>query len=246
MSSIFLSGVKPMFDEKGFQAYLQNQKTPHRTMNQFIRLVSEFFDYLHKYCHDSVSNQHAEDLHNFFNWLDQYHRRPVINRYFYALKSYYGFLSESDLYHAANEILGIISLDTLKLKDFVGVDPQVAKILSSHGVRTAAQLLAITRSKTDREKLSEKSKIPEDSIFELVKLSNLARIPGLKQKRARLFYDAGLDTLDKIASYKDPKDLVNHFATFVERTGFDGRAVSLAEAQLTLGMAQYLKPITVF
>ena len=96
----------------------------------------------------------------------------------------------------------------------------------------------------ERKKLSEESNIPEATILELVKLSNLARIPGLKQKRARLFYDAGLDTLDKIAAYDDPEDLVTLFAQFVERTGFDGRAVTPAEAQFTLGMAKYLKPIT--
>jgi hypothetical protein len=35
-----------MFDEEGFRAYLQNQKTPANTMAQFIRLTNEFFDYL--------------------------------------------------------------------------------------------------------------------------------------------------------------------------------------------------------
>jgi hypothetical protein len=130
--------------------------------------------------------------------------------------------------------------------DFAGVDPNVAKSLTSQNIRTAAQLLAITKTKAEREKLSEASNIPEEVILELVKLSNLARIPGLKQKRARLFYDAGLDTLDKIAAYNDPEELVTFFATYVDRTHFDGRAVSPDEAQFTLGMAQYLKPISEF
>ncbi|MDO8055328.1 MAG: DUF4332 domain-containing protein, partial [Candidatus Hermodarchaeota archaeon] len=222
------------------------QKKPANTTAQFLRLVGEFFDYLRKHRQESVENQHAEDLHAFFAWLDPKHRRPRVNRYFYALKSYYDFLSETHLYYAANEILGIISLEALNLKDFANVDPTVAKILAAHAIRTAAQLLAITRTPTDRAKLATATKIPEATILELVKLSNLARIPGLKQKRARLFYDAGFDTLNKIAAYHDPDALVAFFTTFVERTGFDGRAVSPAEAQFTLGMAYYLKPITQF
>jgi replicative superfamily II helicase len=235
-----------MFDEDRFRTYLQDRKTPANTMAQFIRLTNEFFDYLQKYRQTSIDTQQAEDLHAFFTWLDQQVRRPRINRYFYALKAYYGFLADQDLYHAANEILGIISLEALKLKHFADVEPTVAKTLAAHNIRTAAQLLAITKTKAERKKLSEESNIPEETILELVKLSNLARIPGLKQKRARLFYDAGLDTLDKIAANNDPEDLVALFAQYVERTHFDGRAVSPAEAQFTLGMAQYLKPITEF
>lgn len=233
-----------MFDEAGFRAYLQDRKTPTNITAQFIRLTNEFFAYLQKYRQKSVDTQQAEDLHEFFAWLDQKFRRPKINRYIYALKSYYGFLADQDLYYATNELLGIISLEALKLKDFAGVDPKVAKTLAAHAIRTAAQLLAVTRTKTQRKTLSETINIPEATILELVKLSNLARIPGLKQKRARLFYDAGLDTLDKIAAYDTPEDLVTLFTQFVNRTGFDGRAVTPAEAQLTLGMAKYLKPIT--
>lgn len=235
-----------MFDEAGFRSYLQDRKTPANIMAQFIRFASEFFDYLQQYRQTSSENQQAEDLHEFFTWLDQQFRRPRINRYYYALKAYYRFKANKDLYHTADEILGIISLEALKLKDFAGVNPTVAKTLAAHNVRTAAQLLAITRTHTERVKLAKATNLPEPQILELVKLSNLARIPGLKQKRARLFYEAGLDTLDKIAAYNDPEELVTFFATYVDRTHFDGRAVSPGEAQLILGMAKYLKPITKF
>ncbi|MFX0168975.1 MAG: DUF4332 domain-containing protein [Candidatus Hodarchaeota archaeon] len=235
-----------MVDEEGFRTFLKNQKKPANIITQFIRFVSEFLGYLQKYQQKHLDTQHPEDLHAFFTWLDQHYRRPRINRYFYALKFYYEYLSETDLYYTANEILGIISLEALELKHFAGANPKVTKTLASHDIRTAAQLLAITRTKAAREQLAEEVNLPETAILELVKLSNLARIPGLKQKRARLFYDAGLDTLAKIAAYDDPKELVTFFASFVERSGFDGRAVSLSEAQFTLGMAQYLKPITEF
>lgn len=235
-----------MFNQDGFHAYLLDRKTPANTMAQFIRLTGEFFDYLQKYRQSSINNQQAEDLHEFFIWLDPQFRRPRINRYFFALKAYYGFIADKDLYHTTNEILGIISLEALKLKDFTGVNPNVIKTLAAQDIRTAAQLLATTRTQTKRDKLATATNLPEPLILELVKLSNLARIPGLKQKRARLFYDAGLDTLAKIAAYNDPQELVTLFASFVERSGFEGRAVSPSEAQFTLGMAKHLKPMTEF
>ena len=74
--------------------------------------------------------------------------------------------------------------------------------------------------------------MPFDYILELVKLSNLARIGGLKKKRARLFYDAGLDTLDKTVVW-NAKEFTEMLSEFVKMTGFDGRAPSLSEAEHT-------------
>ena len=232
-----------MMDEDAFRSFLKDQRKPANTIAQFIRLINEFDDYLNNIKRINLNMAKSEDLHNFFNWLDQKFRHPVINRYFFALKAYYEFKSNNDLFCAANEILGITSLEILKLKDFLGVNPEYSKILASHKIRTAQQLLSFASTKADREKLSNDFQIPEESILELVKLSNLARIPGLKQKRARLFYNAGLDTLDKIAAFDDVEDLVKFFAEFVERSGFDGRAVTSSEAALTHAMAKYLKRI---
>lgn len=60
-------------------------------------------------------------------------------------------------------------------------------------------------TKRDRKKLSEQTGIPIESILELVKLSNLVRIHGLKKKRARLYCEAGRDTLEKIARWDSEK-----------------------------------------
>jgi hypothetical protein len=78
--------------------------------------------------------------------------------------------------------------------------------------------------------------------LKLVKLSNLARIGGLKKKRARLFYDAGFDTLDKIAA-KDISTLINDLDNYIKKTGFQGRGVNDSEAKHTISMAKFLKRI---
>ena len=39
--------------------------------------------------------------------------------------------------------------------------------------------------------------------------------------RARLYYDAGLDTPEKIAA-REPDELRRYLAEFIERTGFEG------------------------
>jgi len=84
--------------------------------------------------------------------------------------------------------------------------------------------------------------VPLSAILELVKLADLSRIVGLKSKRARLYYDAGLDTLDKIAKW-DPEEMQQMFAEFVERTGFDGTPPPSSEAAFAVKLAKYLPGI---
>jgi len=110
------------------------------------------------------------------------------------------------------------------------------------GVRTARELLDGARTVAGRVELEEASGVPRDSILELVKLANLARIGGLKKKRARLFYDAGFDTLGKIA-VSEPGELMDTLTQHIERSGFDGRASSQSEAEHTVTMAKFLQRI---
>ena len=138
--------------------------------------------------------------------------------------------------------MGIQSVKKTKLKDFLGVDLQHVQALKVEGIVTAEQMLDAGKTREGREELTKKTGVPHDSILELVKLSNLARIIGLKKKRARLFYDAGLDTLDKIAEW-DSEEMRRMIIEFVDRTGFDGSASTPSEAAYSVRLAKYLPRI---
>src|SRR5512138_2209677 len=73
-----------------------------------------------------------------------------------------------------------------KLKDFHGVDPQLVATLAAHGIKTADQMLSASCSKGGRLALARMTDLPEQAILELVQLSDLARLPGVKGIRARL------------------------------------------------------------
>ena len=73
-------------------------------------------------------------------------------------------------------------------------------------------------------------------------MSDLARIPGLRKVRARLYYDAGLDTIEKIANC-DPEDLITMLTEFIERTGFNGIAPLPKEAATAVATAKYIPKI---
>jgi hypothetical protein len=143
------------------------------------------------------------------------------------------------MYCAVNELLGLDYLTKYNLKDFLGVNHQHTQALRKEGVVTCEHMLKAGRSEEDREKLAKKTGVPPSAILELVKLADMSRIVGLKSKRARLYYDAGLDTLDKIAK-SDPEKMEKMFVEFVKRTKFDGTPPPLGEAAFAVKLAKYL------
>ncbi len=230
-------------DTTGYQAYLKKVKKPQSTIDQFIRLSKEFDEKLIKSKQRNLDKATPEDLKSYYNKLTQELKQPIVNRHLWAILTYYRFNENDELYCVANELLGANYLEKYKLKDFEGVEQNDVKVLASNGIKTAQQLLDLGKTKAGREKLAKKYHISSDSILELVKLSNLARISGLKRKRARLFYNAGLDTLDKIAAYNDSEKLREDLIDYVKRSGFAGTPSTPGEAAHTLLLANYLKRI---
>jgi len=125
---------------------------------------------------------------------------------------------------------------------FLGVNHQHTQALRKEGIFTSEHMLRAGRTKEGREKLMEKTGVPLSAILELAKLADLSRIIGLKRKRARLYYDASLDTLDKIAKW-DPEEMQHMFVEFVERTEFDGAPPTPSEAAFAVKLAKYLPRI---
>ncbi len=129
-----------------------------------------------------------------------------------------------------------------KLKDFRGVDASHIGKLIALGIRNADQMLKAGHTKKQREALARETGIPEKKILELVKLSDLARLPGVKGIRARLYYDAGVDCVEKIAGW-EPESLRIMVTKYVERTGFNGIPPLPKEISSTIANARKLPKV---
>jgi len=130
-----------------------------------------------------------------------------------------------------------------KLREFRGVNPETVEKLEQHGIKTAPAMLLAGASIAHRISLAEELSISELSIEELVKLSDLARLPGVKGIRARLYYDAGLDSVEKLAN-ANAEELLSYLIDFVKRTNFDGIPPLPKEISSTIENAKKL-PIVV-
>ena len=137
------------------------------------------------------------------------------------------------------ELMELIQNETRKLSEFPKVDQHSVKKLSVIGISTVNQLLRKGSTLEKRQALAKSSGAPLHSISELFKLSQLSRLPGPKKVRGRLFYEAGVDSLGSIASL-NAEETRSQLQDYIDRTGFDGVAPTVGEAQVAITMAQFL------
>ncbi len=225
-------------DEEGFERYLKKAGRSDSKIDFDIRNVKNFEEYLLKHKRKELEEATPDNLKDFVNWAE----KTGLKIWLWAFNRYYDYKQNDVMFCALNELLGIQSMTKLKLKDFLGVNRQHIQTLNAKGFRTAKQILDAGRTKEDRKKLAEETGVPLDYILELVKLANLSRIPGLKKKRARLYLDAGLDTMDRIAE-SSPEEIRQKLSEFIDRTGFDGSAPPIFEAAFSIKLARYLPRI---
>jgi hypothetical protein len=133
-------------------------------------------------------------------------------------------------------------INLFKLRDFRGVKPQVIAKLANLGIKNAGQMLSAGETPESRTALADQADISLDELLELVKLCDLSRLPGVKGIRARLYYDAGVDSVEKLASY-EPEALLAKTSEFVKRSGFEGIAPLPKEVSSTIANAKKLPAV---
>jgi predicted flap endonuclease-1-like 5' DNA nuclease len=96
--------------------------------------------------------------------------------------------------------IGFYTPKPVPLGKFPGIDLEHVERLAAAGIKQTRQLLERAASKQDRAELSRLTGVPADALLELVKLSDLARAIGVGPTWARLIYEAGIDTMEKLAN----------------------------------------------
>jgi DNA polymerase/3'-5' exonuclease PolX len=170
-------------------------------------------------------------------------RKDAAKKYLHGIRYYYEYAGNKEMRELASNLRKQrIKQTPFPLRDFLKINPVHIEKLEALGIRNANQMLTAGKTPKKREELSEKTGVPAGAILGLVKLSDLTRIFGVKSIRARLYYDAGVDTIDKMAKW-NPDKLRTMLIDFVQKTGFNGIAPLLKEAEFTVKEAKKLPRI---
>jgi Domain of unknown function (DUF4332) len=232
-----------MQDVEGFRKYLRRNGKKNHVVDDLIKRYIFFEGFLLEKRKSRISNANKEDILAFLEEIKD--QKTDVNNYLRAISLYYRFASRSELSTLASNLRGqriSSARKSFALKDFRGVSKKHIVALAKKGITNADQMLEIGKTPASRQELSEKTGVPTEAILELVKLSDLSRIEGVKSIRARLYYDAGVDTLEKMAKW-NLEELRAHMIEFVEKTGFKGIPPLPKEVKFTIETAKKLSKL---
>jgi len=231
-------------DIDGFLKFLKRSGQKENARARVLKLVQEFEQYLQTYCNGmKLDAANPEEFDSFISWSKDEGSNISPKIYGWALAYYYKFISNEKMRnHIRKKRAELIKRKPFKLKEFRGVNPEHIEMLAAIGITDVAQMLEAGSTKASRLELAKRSNLPIEVILEFVKLSDLARIPGVKAIRARLYFDAGIDSIEKMAKQR-PEELREMLIEFVERTGFSGIPPLPKEAEFTVRTAKKLLKI---
>lgn len=226
-----------------FELYLKRGGRSPSAIKRCIKYIIGFEEYLDRYRDGKkLANVEDQDLIDFVDWIER-ESDSGAKGYLWAIRYYYDFISNEEIIFLASKMREMrIESTPFSIRGFRDVNPDYVDTLAKKGIKNVNQMVEAGLSESDREDLSEETGIPQSDILEFVKLSDLARIPGVKGIRARMYYDAGIDTVEKIACW-EPARLVERINQFVAETGFDGIPTLPAEAKFTINTAKKLPKI---
>ena len=230
-------------DKEGFCVYLKKGGRSPNAINRCLKFVSDFEDYLHEFKNGKqLADVIDHDLMDFVSLLDQ-ESKTKAKGYLWAIRYYYDYISNDEIRDLAIRLrTQRIERSPFALKNFRGVNQDNVNDLAGIGIKNVNQMLKFAATNEERKRLSRQTGVPESAILELVKLSDLARIPGVKGIRARLYYDAGIDTVEKIAAM-EPEELHERVIIYVEESDFQGVPTLPAEAKYPAEKARVLSKI---
>jgi len=230
-------------DEEAFQKFLKRGGRSPRVAKTVIAIVLKYEQYLREERHlKGLDKAKPEDLEAFVSYADG-KKKGASKKYLHGIRYYYEYTGNKKMRELASNLRQQrIKQAPFPLRDFLKINPAYIEKLEVLGIRNANQMLTAGKTPKKRQELSTKTGIPVEAILELVKLSDLTRIFGVKSIRARLYYDAGVDTLDKMAQW-NPDKLRTMLIGYVQKTGFNGIAPLPKEAEFTVKDAKKLARI---
>jgi hypothetical protein len=213
-----------VLDEKEYRDYMKKiRKQSPEQIDEHITRMSKFEQFLEKNYGKNADDASLEELFSYIKIFDnesdeiyKLHNYSIYNYYRCMFNQY--FSDELEKYYC--ERTGQ-ERRIFQIKKFKGVNKTNLKKLSEFGLITIEDIHKATDTQEKRNALASQTNIQPDWILKITKLCDLARIAGLKGTRSVLYYDAGVDTLEKIATW-DPVKLREHFIEFCETTNYQG------------------------
>ncbi len=224
--------------DNDFRDYLKTLNYRESRIRRIIKSVSILERYLNK--NDAeLKNISKEILENFLfiqttQIVTIYHSEDLARYYkFIGYDEMAGFICQLGYKYTPP-----VKLNTLQISS------DTLKKLEKAGIKTNNQMLLHSRNQKERKQLARRISVSIEEIIKVTKLSDITRIFAVRSVRAQLYYEAGLDSVRKIAAI-EPLELIEIVKDYIESSGFEGIATLPKEAEATVTNARRLPIIVV-
>jgi hypothetical protein len=230
--------IEGPMDEEGFRRFLKKAGKKDHVVDKLVGHVRAFELYLSCSTASEVETAKKQEIVGYVNTMTKTTAKKEVR----GLALYYKFIGINSLAGILSEIREreiAKARKVLKLREFRDIHPEIIARLKDVGIVTVEHMLAAGNTPNNRRRLTKQTGISQKHILELVKLSDLSRLWSVKSIRARLYYDAGIDTPHKFTEW-EPENLRQMLIEFVKRSGFNGIAPLYEELRSTISMAKKL------
>ncbi len=124
-----------------------------------------------------------------------------------------------------------------RIKDFPGISQETIVKLENIGINNTLKLYERVIDHGARKKLAQEAGIDEAIVAELTKLTDLSRIKWVGTTFARILYELGIDTLEKMTQ-SDPVDLHARLNQFIKEKNLYKGQVGLNDVRILVDVAQ--------
>lgn len=228
-------------DVEGFEHFLKSGGRSPSAAGRAIEFVRHFEAYLSTHGVE-IDDADPSDLESYVASVEV---EPGVSAKLelWGLGYYYEYLDDPIMVHiAATMRRDRVEENPFRLRQFRGVSQTTTDRLADIGIRSADDLLAAAGSPSARSALAAQAAISVNELEELVRLADLARIPGLKSIGTRLCLDAGVRSVEELTRW-DPDELVAVLRDFIRHERFDGLAPSPSEAGYAVESAKALPTV---
>ena len=229
-----------MFYLESFKKHLKRKGKKDSVIDRNIRTVNQFFYYLKSDVDTDVS---TEDIEAYIEAIEK--EGQSAKSFLYVMMNYFRYTEDEDMYSYVAELREertSKSRRKFQIKDLLETDKEAVRKLNSVGIRDVDQVLELCKTKEQRSQLAHELNISEDSILEIVHLSDLTRLGYVKRKLSRLYYDSGFRSPVEVAEYT-PERLYEHFKSYVHDSGWDGMVPNPKDLENNIKNAKSLDDI---
>ena len=230
-------------NEEAFALFLKRKGKKQHVIERNLKAVARFGEYLQVERNTLLEDASVEDIQAYVKKMED--EKKSAKGPLYTLMNYFAFTKDDELLECARLLRKERTRKTRRMfliKDFLDVDHKHVEKLADIGIKNVEHMLEAGKTKCQRSQLAQQLDIPEAAILELVKLSDLTRLGYVKAKLSRLYYNAGLDSPQKIAQF-EPDELHAFFQKFVKDSGWDGMVPNPKDLVHNIESARKLKPV---